>query len=186
MRRWADASAPGAGGVSAAPECRAAGSDQLLDMKEGNMAPSNDNVLATLNRLIETCKDGENGYRTAAKCVTNVDLKALFETYSQQRGVYASKLQGEVMGLGGSPEVHRSVAGPVWRAWTNLKSLLTGGSEHAVIAEVERGEDAAKESYQAALKQPLPPHVQALTERQFAGIREAHERIHALEAVTSH
>jgi uncharacterized protein (TIGR02284 family) len=145
-----------------------------------------DQVIATLNRLVETCKDGENGYQTAALCVTNVDLKALFESYSQQRGIYSSELQSEIMRLGGSPEKHGSIAGPVWRAWTNIKSLLSGGSEHAVIAECERGEDAAKEAYLGALKQTLPPHVQALIERQFAGIREANERVHALETVTSH
>ena len=28
---------------------------------------SNDKTITTLNNLIETCKDGENGFRTAAE-----------------------------------------------------------------------------------------------------------------------
>ena len=148
------------------------------------MTTPNDKVVAALNNLIATCKDGQNGYQTAASCVTNPDLKTLFQSYSRQRGQYAQELQDEVARLGGEPGKHGSVTGPVWRAWTNIKSLLSGGSEHAVITECERAEDAAKEAYADALRNTLPPHVQALPERQFAGVKEAHDRIRALEVAT--
>jgi uncharacterized protein (TIGR02284 family) len=45
------------------------------------------------------------------------------------------------------------------RAWTNIKSTITGMSEHAVLAECERGEDAAKAGYEAALQKSLPADV---------------------------
>jgi uncharacterized protein (TIGR02284 family) len=149
------------------------------------MIATHDNVIEKLNDLIEVCKDGENGYQTAANCVTNADLKSLFQSYARQRGTYASELQAEVMRLGGEPEKHGNFAGPMWRTWTNVKSLLSGGSEHAVISACERGEDAAQASYQDALKTSLPPHIHALIERQLAGIREAHERVRALELATA-
>jgi uncharacterized protein (TIGR02284 family) len=149
------------------------------------MTATNSEVIRVLNTLIETCKDGQNGYQTAAKCVTNMDLKALFDSYAQQRRYYTVELQSEVQRLGGNPEKHGTFAGPVWRAWTNMKSLLSDGSEHAVIAECERGEDAAKERYEGALKAILPAHVHALIERQLASIREAHDRVHALELATA-
>src|SRR5262249_11558550 len=142
-----------------------------LDLfKEHAMASNTDEVISTLNDLIETCKDGENGYRTAAGSVKNADLQALFNSYAQQRGQFAAELQREVERLGGTPEKSGSVAGALWRGWTNIKSLVTGGSESAVIAECERGEDAAKKSYEQARKKFMPADVQAILERQYAGI----------------
>src|SRR3954447_12887265 len=110
----------------------------------------NRNVIAALNDLIETCKDGEEGYRTAEKCVHNEDVKKLFGSYSQQRARYAAELQSEVQRLGGTPEKTGSIAGALLRGWTNIKSAVTGGDEGAIIAECERGEDAAKASYEKA------------------------------------
>ena len=150
------------------------------------MTATNQEVVSTLNTLIETCKDGQNGYQNAAGCVTDPDLRALLRSYAQQRERYAAELQSEVLRLGGNPQKHGSIAGPARRAWTNIKSLLSGGNEHAVIVECERGEDAAREQYVAALKTDLPAHVHALIERQLAGIREAHERVRALEPANTH
>jgi uncharacterized protein (TIGR02284 family) len=155
-------------------------------IKERNVVATNNQAITTLNRLIETCKDGQKGYQTAAKSVSNVDLKALFASYAEQRAGYAAELQSDVMRLGGQPPEHGTLTGPVRRAWTNIKNIVSRGSEHAVIAECERSEDEAMERYLAAVKANLPPHVHALIERQLAGIREAHERVRALELATTH
>jgi uncharacterized protein (TIGR02284 family) len=149
--------------------------------------PDNDTTVSVLNDLIQVCKDGHNGYQTATRCVTNTDLKALFKSYARQRTQYAAELQSEVRRLGGQPVNRGSLAGPAGRAWTNIRSLLCGDSEHAVFAVCERGEDSARDAYQDAVKShDLPAHVQALLERQLAGIKEAHERVRALETATAH
>ncbi len=148
------------------------------------MAFDHNQAIATLNGLIGICKDGGTGFQTAAKCVANRDLRNLFAAYARQRRQYAAELQVEVTRLGGSPAERGSWSAPVHRAWTNIKSLLGGGSESAVISECERGEDSARDAYADALRNPLPPHIHALLERQFAGIREAHARVRTLEEVT--
>ena len=38
------------------------------------MAMDKDEMIATLNTLVETCKDGQNGFRTAAEGVKNAEL----------------------------------------------------------------------------------------------------------------
>ena len=38
--------------------------------------------ISTLNGLIETCKDGEQGFRSAAEGVQRADLKTLFNSTS--------------------------------------------------------------------------------------------------------
>ena len=149
------------------------------------MATDNDNTISTLNNLIETCKDGENGFRTASDGVKNQELKTLFLTYSQQRAQFASELQQEVRRLGGDPEQTGSVAATLHRGWINIKSAVTGEDEGAVISECERGEDSAVHNYQDALKESLPADLQTTIQRQYTQVKEAHDRIRALEKADS-
>ncbi|MBV9210204.1 MAG: PA2169 family four-helix-bundle protein [Acidobacteria bacterium] len=149
------------------------------------MANTNDEVISTLNNLIETCKDGQEGFRTAADGVKNGDLKTLFHTYSQQRAQFAAELQNEVRRLGGDPEQTGSVAATLHRGWINIKSAVTGEDEGAVISECERGEDSAVRNYEDAIKGGLPGDVSAIVQRQYSEVQEAHDRIRALERASS-
>src|SRR5262249_32730294 len=143
-------------------------------------------VIAVLNNLIETCKDGENGFRAAADGVLNSELKSLFWSYAQQRARYAIELQSEVRRLGEDPENRGTLAAALHRGWINIKSVVSRQDEGAIISECERGEDSARSNYQDALQEDLPADVRALIERQFAGIKEAHSRLRALEVAASH
>jgi uncharacterized protein (TIGR02284 family) len=145
----------------------------------------NDNVISVLNNLIETCKDGQNGFQTAAEGVKRSDLKTLFGLYSQQRAKFAGELQNEVLRLGGDPTQTGSVAATLHRGWINIKSAVTGADENAVVSECERGEDAAVANYKDALAdQNLPADVREIIERQSVQVKEAHDRIRNLERAT--
>ena len=146
---------------------------------------ANDNVISTLNNLIETCKDGEQGFRAAADGVQRSDLRTLFLTYSQQRAQFAAELQNEVRHLGGDPEERGSVAASLHRGWINIKSAVTGEDEGAVISECERGEDSAIRNYRDALNEDLPANIRETVERQYAQVKEAHDRIRAPERADS-
>ena len=136
---------------------------------------------SVLNNLIETLKDGQEGFKQAAEGVSNSALKSLFRDYSQQRSRFATALQGEARRHGESePETSSSATGALHRGWINLKSAITGGDEHAVLAECERGEDSAVEEYKKALEDGLTPSAQELVLRQFAEIKAAHDRIKSL------
>ena len=149
------------------------------------MTTGNDDAISYLNNLIETCKDGQNGFQTAADGVQRSDLKTLFHTYAQQRAQFAAELQAEVRHLGGDPEKTGSVAATLHRGWINIKSVVTGKDDHAVIAECERGEDSAVKNYEEALKANLPANVRSIIQRQFTQIKEAHDRIRALRNASS-
>ena len=141
----------------------------------------NDNVISTLNGLIETCRDGQNGFQTAAEGVTNSELKTLFHGYAQQRAQFVGELQTEVRRLGGDPENMGSVAATLHRGWINIKSTVTGKDESDIIAECERGEDSAVSAYRDALDEDLPANIRTIVDRQYADIKQAHDRIRALE-----
>src|SRR5208282_3755993 len=98
-------------------------------------------VIETLNGLIETCKDGETGFQAAAEGVTNPDLKQLFQSYASQRALFATELQNEVQRLGGAPREAPSLGARLHRGWINIRSLVTGHDENAILAECQRSEE---------------------------------------------
>jgi uncharacterized protein (TIGR02284 family) len=134
-----------------------------------------------IDNLIETLKDGQEGFKQAAESVRNPALKTLFSDYSQQRSRFATALQSEARSHGETkPENSSSTAGALHRGWINLKSAITGGDEHAILAECERGEDSAVEEYKKALDDGLTPSAQDLVSRQFTEVKAAHDRIRSL------
>ncbi len=140
----------------------------------------NQDIIATLNDLLEISRDGEQGFRTCAEGVQSPNLKALFEAAARRCAEGAAELEAKVRSLGGEPPQGGSISGSMHRAWTNIKSTITGMSEHAVLAECERGEDAAKAAYEAALQKNLPADVRTLVERQYQGVKANHDRVRNL------
>jgi uncharacterized protein (TIGR02284 family) len=148
-------------------------------------ADSVDSVASTLNQLVQTCKDGEHGFLTAAQAVEDPNLRRLFESYSQQRAEFAAELQVEVERGAEEPEGEGHAVAALHRGWMNLKSVVTGKGEGAIIAECERGEDFAVQAYERALRAPLSADLKGMVERQFLKIKEAHDQVRSLEQVHS-
>src|SRR3982074_3936689 len=110
-------------------------------------------IISTINGLIETLKDGQEGFRQASEAVKDSQLKSLLSEFSLQRARFAGELQNEAISLGDhNPEDSSSTAGAMHRAWINLKSAITSGDDHAVLAECERGEDSAVAEYKKAME----------------------------------
>ncbi len=145
-----------------------------------NIAVSNDDVISTVNGLIETCKDGQDGYKQSAEAVKNSDLKSAFYEFGQQRSQFVGELQTLVRELGGDPENSGSFSGTLHRGWINLKSVVTGQDDLAILNEAERGEDAAKNAYKEALEQNLPANVSSVVQKQYAEVQTAHDKVRNL------
>jgi uncharacterized protein (TIGR02284 family) len=145
------------------------------------MAMDRDDVISVLNDLIETSRDGVNGFRTAAESVQSAQAKAVFMTRAQLIERAVGELQAEVRRLGGDPEKSGSVTGSLHRGWINLKSAIMGKDDDAIITECERGEESAVKSYQDALDKELPADVRAIVERQYRGTVQNLEKVRALK-----
>ena len=122
-------------------------------------------AISTLNNLIETLKDGKDGFEASAADVKDTKIKSVFQEFAQQRSRLAGELQVEVRRLGGDPEKTGSAAASLHRGWINLKSAL-GGGEKSILSEAERGEDAAVKSFEKALQEKLPPDVAGVVLKQ--------------------
>jgi uncharacterized protein (TIGR02284 family) len=145
------------------------------------MAMDNDDVIDTLNDLIETSKDGEEGFRTCAEDARDPQLKRLFTNAAQHCAQAVQELRSEVQRLGGKPEKSGSLSGSVHRRWVDIKSSITGKDDAAVLAECERGEDVAKASYKKALDKDLPANIRAIVQRQYQGVLQHHDTVRSLE-----
>ena len=140
----------------------------------------NDKAVSILNNLVETCKDGELGFKTAAEGLKDPSIKSQFLEYSRQRGEMARELQSEVRRLGADTEKSGSMSGSLHRGWLDIKSVITGKDDHAILAEAERGEDVAKSAYEEALEGTLPGSALTLVQQQASKVREVHDHVRNL------
>lgn len=144
------------------------------------MTASNDDVISTLNDLLESCRDGEYGFATSAEHTKTADLKTLLTRHSQECRTAGQELQTLIRQLGGEVDEGGSMTGALHRGWVSVRGVLSGHSDQAMLDECERGEDAAVASYRKALKQDLPPAIRNVVEKQVQGTQKNHDEIKAL------
>ncbi|WP_051669839.1 ferritin-like domain-containing protein [Bryobacter aggregatus] len=135
---------------------------------------------AIINNLIETLKDGENGFKAAVADVTDRNLKSTFEKYASQRHSFVAQLQQTVRREGETPETSGSITAAAHRGWMSVKSAVTGKNDHAILEECERGEDAAVKAYREATASGKLGSAAPLVAQQAYEIKAAHDAIRAL------
>jgi len=122
-------------------------------------------IISTINSLIETLKDGQEGFKQAADAVKDPQLRSLFHDYSQQRSRFAGELQSQARSLGESePE----------------KTSSATGDAKAILAECERGEDSAINEFRKTMEDDLSSPLREVVSRQYREIQGAHDRVKQL------
>lgn len=136
-----------------------------------------DDTRDVLQKLIETCRDGETGYLHAASIARDAKLKTYFQQQSLERARFRVELTDAIQRLGErEPDTSGSSAAVLHRAWFELKDDL-GGGDHTLLESVEQGEDSAKHAYENALQANLPAAVAELVRKQYASVKAAHDRV---------
>lgn len=141
-----------------------------------------DHDISTLNSLIATTIDSVDGYTEAAKASESGRFGALFTSRANERRQVASQLQHEVTSLGGEPEDDGTVLAGAHRVFLNLKSMVTGQDEKAIIDEVEAGEDHIKAKFEDAIRDTeVSPAVRAIIEEAYVSVKEGHDQMRDLK-----
>ena len=139
--------------------------------------------LDVIEKLIETCRDGQAGYLEAAEHAKNAELRAFFSGQSMERARFAAQLESVARRLGAAdPSRGPSIASKMHCAWIDLKHRL-GGGDAGVLGCVEAGESTAKNHYLQALRAGLPPEVQTILERQAESVSAAYDQVCALRSM---
>jgi uncharacterized protein (TIGR02284 family) len=138
--------------------------------------------ISTLNDLIATTYDSINGYTEAAENSDNQRFIAMFTARSVEREAAARTLRTEVIRLGGKPDDNGTVLGGAHRMFMNLKSVITGRDEKAIIAEVEQGEDHIKAKFEDAISgADISPQVMHTIRECFVSIKQGHDEMRDLK-----
>lgn len=140
----------------------------------------NNEVFSTVHHLIERCKDGAKGYKTAAEDVEDQDLKQLFLKYAVQRDSMITELQTELHKMGKTDDESSSLEGTVHRMWIDIKSAISSKDRVRILEECERGEDYAVKAVEEARAKELPGTLKQIVEQQYMDVKNAHDHIRAL------
>mgnify|MGYP001115938343 CR=1 FL=1 len=130
-----------------------------------------------LNRLIQTCRDGELGFRYAANHVRYPDVNTLFLELANQRDAFAGEILPHAQRLGGAGQQRRR----------RLASSLDNYQGHGRCSR-ERGHYSRGRARRAnraggiedALDGMLPPTARDLVDRHHSHIRQSFNRVHAM------
>ena len=141
----------------------------------------NKTTIKRLNQLIETCKDGEYGFRSCAEHAERTDLRTLFGNLSNECRDAGLELSAMVTSLGGNAEDSGSVSGAIHRGWSTIRAELSSHTDEALLEACEKGEDIAVEHYRNALDEDdLLVEARQLINRQYMGVKDNHFKIRTL------
>ncbi len=138
-------------------------------------------IVDELEKLIEICRDGQQGYREGAEHARDPQLKALFNEVSLERAKFAGDLESEAVRWG-KADVDRSGTplGALHRGWTSLKASL-GGGDDAILASMETGDKAAMEEYDRCIRDSqMPDDILGIVRNQAQALVGTLDRIQAL------
>jgi uncharacterized protein (TIGR02284 family) len=113
--------------------------------------------LATrLNHLVSITQDGVNGLDRAIDDAQDPQLKATLRGLQQNREQMARELKAVVTQLGGDPNQSGTFAGAAHRTFMEVKEIVTGAGDQALIQECIRGDEHAVNEFQDALNELGP------------------------------
>lgn len=137
---------------------------------------------ATLNDLIAATFDSVDGYAEAGNQSDNDRLVATFNERGVERLEVINALRSEVVRLGEEPDSDGTLLGSAHRLFLNLKSVVAGQDDKAIIAEIEQGEDHLKAKFEHALAdKKLSPQVMHVIRDCFTSIKHGHDQMRDLK-----
>ena len=137
--------------------------------------------------LVETLKDGEKGYASAAEKLRDSDRPewaTTMERLSQQRAGFWREIVDMGHDYGDDVDESGTVAAAVHRGWLSLKDAVSGDDPDAVLGAAETGEDHAVSEYEDALKMDLSAGFREVVVRQQADVLAAREELKALKSAS--
>jgi len=136
-----------------------------------------DKIIAALNELIETSKDGEKELTRAAEDARGPDLVRAFSDAEEANRTASAELQDQVRLLGGTAEQDGSLKAAARRSWTSVKAMVSSRDDSAIMEECERCQSHIRGRYADALELDLPEPIRSVVERRHQAIVETHYRL---------
>lgn len=137
-------------------------------------------TISGLQDLIRINIDSSKGFTTVAQQVESKPLADLFRQCAAERDTFAGQIQRYVAINAEDPADSGTVKGTMHRWWTNIRGTVQNGSEYAMLAEAERGEDAIKERYEDVIRKTAGNPLNNVLLEQYAAVKTRHDQIRDL------
>ena len=139
-------------------------------------------TIEVLNDLVAINNDRIVGYEKAIDETKqeDSDLKSLFTSMIDESRKIKLDLANEVQVLGGEYDRGTTASGKLYRAWMDVRAVFTGHDRYTVLANCERGEDAAQNAYKEALNEHLPDYIHTLLSGQKQTLKASHDKVRSL------
>jgi uncharacterized protein (TIGR02284 family) len=134
--------------------------------------------------LVETLRDGERGFATAAEKLRDGDRPewaTTLQRLSEQRAGFRREIVALGHDYGDDVDSSASAAGALHRGWISLKDALTGDDAGSVLGAAVTGENHAVSEYEKALEQDLSAGFRDVVARQHAAVVAARNEVKALQ-----
>jgi uncharacterized protein (TIGR02284 family) len=134
--------------------------------------------------LVETLKDGERGFASAAEKLRDGDRPEWATTLlrlSEQRAGFRREIVEMGHEYGDDVDESGSATAALHRGWIALKDALTGDDAGSVLGAAVTGEDHAVTEYEKALEQDLSAGFRDVVNRQHAAVVAARDEVKALQ-----
>ena len=130
-----------------------------------------------LQTLIRFNIDAHEGFLNGAEEIRNPHLSRLFRDLARERAAMATELKEYV---DYEAEVGVPVPTAIHRCWIGIRHRITEGNAHAILSEVERGEDAVRSAYEDVLQDMPDGDFKEILRHQQARVKRVHNRIRDL------
>lgn len=143
------------------------------------MATKNQEIIDSLNRLIQINNDRIQGYLTASQETEEADLKNTFYEMMTTSQECRRELVEKLKEVGGTPIEGTTASGKLFRVWMDIKAAVTSKDRKAILNSCEFGEDVAVGTYQTEIDGNAlsgSPYL-AVVKSQHAKIKSGHDTI---------
>lgn len=133
--------------------------------------------------LVQTLKDGQEGYRTAAERLTGDEHTTWAQTMdrlAQQRAGFVDEIVELGHEYGDDVDRGGSAVAAAHRGWLSVKDAVTGDDPQGVLGAAVTGEDHAVSEYEKALEADLSDGFRTVVQRQHEAVVAARAEVKAL------
>ncbi|WP_343989925.1 PA2169 family four-helix-bundle protein, partial [Terrabacter terrae] len=134
--------------------------------------------------LVETLKDGERGFASAAEKLRDGDRPewaTTLQRLSEQRAGFRREIVEMGHEYGDDVDESGSATAAVHRGWIAVKDALTGDDAGTLLGAAVTGEDHAVSEYEKALEGDLSAGFREVVTRQHAAVVAARDEVKALQ-----
>lgn len=149
-------------------------------MSLATKSPLKVDTIDKIQKLIRANIDSCDEFAEVSKQINNAFLSELFEQLALDRSSNAGELQVYVQCNGEVAETGGTFGAILRIVWIDIRSVLSDGDPHTVLAEVERCEDRIKEEYEQVMAETEGCEVNELLMKQYLSITAAHDVIRSL------